>query len=116
MHSSENRPLWTITEALELCRRVIPVLKDAGFSVGLTGSLIRQECSQHDVDLIVYPFQSSQNTDFSRAKATLEKFGMKPVYNREQVTAHWRKKGSLDEKWVEIWDFNGKRVDVFFMR
>lgn len=56
----------------------------------------------------------SVNLDLVRN--TLKRVGLTPNTSRAKVAAIWERKGSLDSKHVEVWDYNGKRVDLFFLR
>lgn len=77
--------------------------------------MLREGSSDHDVDMIFYPLQAPAG-DVVRLQDALRAFGMSQCVDRACTTAHWRSKGSMDEKWVEVWEFDGKRVDVFFLR
>ena len=108
---------WSLEEALSLIRRISPGLKVAGFYVGLTGSVLTVGASQHDLDLIVYPAQSTVTTDFSLARYILISEGWEVYIPAERVQYHWRKKGNNDTKEVEVWlTGDNRRVDVFFLR
>jgi len=108
--------MWTLEEAQRFCS-LLEFFTSPGFGVGLTGSVLISNKSAHDIDIILYPLSSnSPLNDIDVLKEILVKFGMKPLLGREEVTKHWRKKGSLDDKHVEIWNYNGKRVDIFFLK
>jgi hypothetical protein len=109
------RSRWTLEEALLLFQKLLPAVQAAGFGLGLTGGVLRNGVSDHDVDVIVYPLQSSSG-DMMTLKATLTDAGMKLFRSREEMTAGWRERGSLDEKWVEVWELDGKRIDLLFLR
>lgn len=112
--------MWNLTEAIQFVRALDPVLRKAGFGVGLTGSNLTKGKSTDDLDIIVYPL-STPDCDYAKLAKALRSFGMKLKYPRKDVQAHWRAKGSIDSKWVEVWTISDKRwfdrrVDVFFLR
>lgn len=107
--------MWTLQQAIDLHNALLPLVRSVGFCVALTGGVLREGSSQHDVDVIFYPLQAPAG-DVAALQEVLRGFGMVRRVHREAVTARWRSRGSLDEKWVEVWDLDGKRVDVFFLR
>lgn len=107
--------MWTLQQALELHNELLPVARAVGFCVGLTGGVLREGSSYHDVDVIFYPLQSPRG-DAAALQDALRAFGMVQVCDQATTTARWRSRGSLDEKRVEVWELCGKRVDVFFLR
>lgn len=106
---------WQLSEALVLVEKLAPLLEASGFSIGLTGSVLKRGHSKHDLDLIIYPMQSTASTDFHFARAVLVSFGMNVHLTAAEVQRAWRRRGSLDEKEVEVWDYNRKRIDFFFL-
>lgn len=110
------RTPWTLDEALRLCRELRPFLVSAGFDVGLTGGTLTRGRSEKDVDIIVYPLQSNgEATGRNNAREALTRFGMRLFCGREELAAGWKDRGSNDQKWVEVWEHQGRRVDVFFL-
>lgn len=105
---------WTLEEALQLHNQLVPIAKTIGFGVGLTGGILRNGRSDHDIDVIFYPLQAPAG-DFAELKGALKVFGMQLYMAREMLHEGWRSRGSQDEKWVEVWKHMGKRVDVFFL-
>lgn len=110
-----NEPRWTLDEGLELIRKLVDPLKNVGYSIGVTGSVLIRGSSNDDIDLLVYPLSTSiQNEEL--AVQTLIDFGFILKYDVEQVHTAWRKMGSTDEKHVRLFRYDGRRVDVFFVR
>jgi hypothetical protein len=107
---------WVLEEALGLVRSLVEPLKEAGFAIALTGSVLNKGESLHDLDIIIYPLQSTAKTDFENARGILINAGLRCHINAGTVRSVWRKKGSLDEKEVEVWQLNKRRVDVFFLK
>jgi predicted nucleotidyltransferase len=90
-------------------------LRKAGFSLGLTGSVLTKGESNKDLDLIIYPMEKTGRVDLSPAYEVLFAFGFARHMDRERVAAEWAKKDSQDTKHVEVWTLGGKRVDIFFL-
>jgi hypothetical protein len=109
--SSASNALWTSDEALVLVRSLSERLAPS-YHVALAGSVLLRGSSQKDLDLIVYP-TSTASACVDRVREALEAAGLILVHGVEVVHAKWRREGSLDEKHVEVWEYRGKRVDVF---
>lgn len=107
---------WAFGEALEVVQQLVDPLQKAGFAIGLTGSVLIKSKSEHDLDIIIYPLQSTSETDFTNAREVLLSSGFRILSSSKMVRAHWRTKGFLDEKEVEIWHLHKRRVDVFFLK
>ena len=105
---------WTRDEALTLVSALWPSLKAVGYYVGLTGSVLVKGKSRNDLDLIVYP-ASTTSQDKSLVVGVLMGAGLTRLTSRESVHRRWRKRGSSDEKHVEVWALGGKKIDVFFL-
>lgn len=107
---------WTLEQAVSFCQELRARVEPIGFSVGLTGSCLYRGTSRKDIDVILYPLKKPSQFDVHSLRASLIESGwIRCVKDREQMRDNWRYNGILDEKWVEVWDFNGKRVDLFFM-
>jgi hypothetical protein len=107
-------PLWTLDAAVEFFRMLWDELEPLGYYVGLTGSVVTKGRSFHDLDIIIYP-ASTKRRDHAVLLEGLKKAGMKLLFEREVVVKAWRRRGSDDEKHIEVWDYKGKRVDIFFL-
>lgn len=116
---------WTLEEGVDLCRRLRTQLVPLGWDVGLTGSVLHAGISVKDLDVIVFPLDSSHwmaastPTTPLAVKMSLEQLGMTLKHGARQVRAVWRKThpDKADEKIVEIWECaDGRRVDVFCLR
>ncbi len=111
---------WTLSQAVDFVRSIDPVLRKNGFGVGITGSNLTKGNSNDDLDIIVYPL-STINVDQKAAAYALRYSGLRLKHPHTEVQSHWRAKGSLDTKRVEVWTVEigqhcGKRVDVFFLQ
>lgn len=107
--------LWTREEAIDLCIKLDAVLNFHGFHCGLIGSVLTKGTSTDDLDLIIFPHNTSEYM-LKGAYEALQTFGMKRVLTRASIAHSWHREGSLDTKHVELWEFGRKRVDLFFMR
>ncbi len=110
------RRTWSFEQAQGLIEKLRLPLLEAGWCIGLTGSVLWNSKSAKDLDLIVYPFDTSKARDLERLRAVFEEAGMHQVRTVEWLRNHWRtKKKSLDEKHVEVWAYERRRVDVFVL-
>lgn len=110
-------PVWRMESALVFCRQLSESLQPIGICVGLTGSILLKGESTKDLDVLLFPASSYPSFPFHDSlDDVLWTLGMKRVRSREEVTAKWRKKGSVDTKWVEEWVYAEKRVDLFFVK
>ena len=108
--------LWTLDEATKLIAQIEKEVSALGFHCGLTGSILLKGESNHDLDIIIYPHDTSSSV-LNEATSALANILIKKV-TRGRVAAYWeRRQISNDTKHVEIWETkDGKRVDVFFLR
>lgn len=106
---------WDIEKARTLIEPLIKPMWAAGFFIGIAGSVFTKGKSDKDLDLVLAPLTTA-HVDLDAAKAVLKAHGWTPYVDRETVTAQWRKVGSLDEKHVEVWLHEDRRVDVFFLK
>jgi hypothetical protein len=107
---------WALEEAVALIQVISPGLMSQGFAVGLTGSVLTKGSSQHDLDIIIYPMRSTIRTHWEEARLALMGAGFSCLIPADEVRRAWSRKGSDDQKNVEVWLFNKRRVDVFFLR
>lgn len=109
---------WTLDEAVRLMRRMWPGLQEAGWHIGLTGSVVYRGSSKKDLDLVAYPRDSSPGGSKIHAlQCYLRDRGWQRRSGPEATREIWREKGSKDEKHVEVWQtLDGRRVDVMVMR
>lgn len=107
---------WTMEDSLRFIRRLYPTLKEAGFSVALTGSVLFDGESKNDLDLVIYP-QNASEYSLDKLHNALKKEGLKVLYPRHVVAKAWAALGSNDTKVVESWmTGDNHRIDVFLLR
>ena len=116
---TDSIPMWDLDESIALQRKIEQELAPAGWHAALTGGVLRNGSSMHDLDIVVFPHcrKSSQRPRMASLRAALERAGLKLRMSRRELQAHWRKNGSLDTKWVEIWKTaaDGRRVDIMVL-
>ena len=103
---------WTFDEALIFVRRLTPYLEKAKYGVALGGSVLVHGRSDNDLDIVVYPFDTTA-CDRHSLNDAMYAAGMTLEHNLKTVRRKWVHNGSHDQKHVEVWKYEGKRVDVF---
>jgi hypothetical protein len=103
-----------LDDAIDMIRNIEDVLVPVGYHVGLRGSVLLKGESENDLDIIVYPHDST-NADPRARIAALERLGMRRTRSIWESWLHWGNKGSRDGKMIEIWDWNGIVVDVLIV-
>lgn len=104
-----------IGNALDFVRGLADYFRPHKIAVALTGSVLEKGRSEKDIDIILYPYDTSKALPFTHVQAMLRTRGLTPRYDVGVVRERWRKLGSGDMKHVEVWrTSSGRRVDVFF--
>lgn len=113
---SKNTKRWTFQDALQFVRLLNDEVKEAGFYVAMTGSVLFEGHSDNDLDLIIYPKDSTWY-DLESLKEVLCNLDMEQRCSRALVAKVWERKGTADTKHVEKWRTKDKKtVDLFFLR
>jgi hypothetical protein len=90
-----------------------PACRLAGYELGLVGSVLFDGASTKDVDLVAFHTSTADSRPPQLTRA-LHLGGLTRELTAAEVRTHWRRRGSLDEKHVEVWrDARGRRVDLF---
>ena len=105
---------WNFKEALKFVRELSPLLKEIGYDVTLLGSVLINGHSDHDLDIGLFPLNDTCCGSFNDIEKVLTDHGLELLWNDAEVTAFWRKQGSMDTKYVEVWSYQDHRVDVFY--
>lgn len=105
---------WTRRAALIFLRKLESEL--VGYHCGMLGSVLHKGSSTKDLDIVIYPRNSLVNYDVGKVYKALNSLGLERLANRYRVAEEWRKNGKADEKWVEVWMYNDRRVDIFFLK
>jgi len=107
--------VWTMDDATVFVRALWEVVQKRGYHAALTGSVLTKGCSSNDLDIILYP-HSTKEQNYEGLVAALKDFGMVQKLGVAGVHKAWVKLGSNDEKHVEIWTWQGKKVDLLFLK
>lgn len=104
--------MWQLDEAIAFTRELQNHVFSVGWSVCLHGGVLYRGSSTKDLDLLFFPL-CLPGADVQQLFKALKDFGMTRMLTCEEVHEGWRKLGSIDTKWVEIWRYKRKRIDVF---
>jgi hypothetical protein len=110
---SKDRP-WTLDEALDFVRCLQLHLAQLFYGVGLTGSVVMKGESTNDLDVIIFPWTTTEQS-YSSLMLAFREHGMRRRFSRPSVQRTWIQRGSHDKKHVEIWVHERRRVDIFFL-
>lgn len=106
---------WTLKEARNTLLRIEAILQPH-YHVGMLGSVLHKGHSENDLDIVIFP-DSSPRFDVEEVQGLLKGMGLELKVPRDTVLKYWRKKGSNDNKYVEVWfDEIGRRIDVFYWK
>lgn len=104
----------TLAQAIEICREIEEKLKPIGYHCGLTGSTLYKGISTKDIDIIVYPHQISQTLRLSEIIAQIglrtNMYPSQDCYHPKEIAP------STTDKLVVVGNYNGVRVDLFFLQ
>jgi hypothetical protein len=113
---TEKKVVWDWPSALEFIKWLSPRMQAAGYEVGLAGSVLLLGSSFKDLDIILFP----TNTTLAHSnyvRRALLGAGLKLKMGEQEVKSMWYlKHRSRDKKKVEIWSYQDKRVDIFFLK
>lgn len=113
--------LWKLEDdAIFFVRYIREELLKVGWAVALGGSVLYAGESNKDIDLVLFPLGTEDGMHASKpiadVRACLEAWGLTMRASEETVKRQWLEEfGSRDTKHVEIWEFGGRRVDLFFL-
>ncbi len=100
---------WEFEEAVDFCRSLTEFLNPLGFGVALAGGVLIKGNSKKDLDVVIYPFKKI-SSNFNTMLESLPKFGLTFVRLPNNNLGY-----TDDGKNVQVWDYQGKRVDLFFL-
>lgn len=106
--------MWTLRTARAFVAKLQPKLKAVGWFAAIGGGVLNRGTSDHDLDLILVPYDSNVQ-DLTAVRAVLQSMdgGWDQLADVERVQKYWREKGSLDRKHVEVWlDDRKRRIDL----
>ena len=100
-----------LTRAIEICRELEPIFAGFGHHVGLTGGCLYKDGERKDADLIVYPHQAKDVSSVDTLLDVIEaRTALRFVRVGTGVTSGY------DLKAVRVMDYNGERIDLFFLK
>ncbi len=100
---------WPLAEAMSFAKSLHEFVFPLGFGIALTGSVLTKGFSEKDLDLIVYPLKKI-SSDYESLLESLPKFGLTFVRLPNKNLGY-----QDDGKNVQVWEYNNKRVDLFFL-
>lgn len=101
--------MWTLEQAVEFCRKAEPIAIAQGFHVALGGSVLIRGSSEKDLDIFVYPHKTVDGIALICVMDALREIGVSE-FQRADHSSYG------DEKSVYWTQFEGKRIDWFFVR
>lgn len=116
---------WTLAQAIEFCRELEKHLSCQPIvcHVALTGGVLYRGQSDKDLDVVLYPHDSSTPIALHTLCVYLERCGLQRVHTKSRADAtqdqtlfHSRLHAGTDQKEISIWQTpEGKRIDFFFL-
>ena len=111
--------MWSFGTGLSTVRQVEEILEPIGWHAALAGGVMKRGRSEHDLDIIIYPHcrrrGGSARPNIRLVRRALLRAGWTQGMSRDALTCKWRSRGSLDDKWVEVWFTKGRRVDLIVL-
>lgn len=99
---------WMLSEGIEICSALKPMLEPFGYCIGLTGSVLFKGESENDLDLILYPLRDYSTSPYMPAlNKVLEYFD---GHGAEAVT-----NGSDQKRVIKFYTPEKRGVDIFLM-
>ena len=100
---------WSLDEAMAFTNALRKYIFPLGFDVALTGSVLAKGYSEKDLDVIVYPLKKI-SSNYTELLKQLPNFGLKFIRLPNNNLGY-----QDDGKNVQVWEYSGKRVDLFFL-
>jgi hypothetical protein len=100
--------VWTLEDAVAVARLCETELIPAGYHCAIGGSVLHRGWSDKDLDLFIYPHYTGRENLIERANA-ISKCGIQFIEARDHT-------GYGDAKEVARYEYNGKRIDIFFLK
>ena len=112
--SGQFKTPWTEQEALDLIRTLQSRIGSIGYGIALAGSVLMKGESSTDVDIILFPYDTSRQ-DYESLKEAMTDHGLHQVFDQASSRRYRERHNHRDRKHTEIWKFGSKRVDIFFL-
>lgn len=101
--------LWTLVEAITFTNSLNEYISALGYGIAITGSVLTKGYSEKDLDLVIFPLKKV-SSDYTQLIAKLPDFGLKFVRLPNHNLGY-----QDDGKNVQVWEYNNKRIDLFFL-
>ena len=101
---------WTLQEGIKLARTLEAFAITIGYHIALGGSVLHKGTSSKDLDIFVYPHDSGNKTlilSSGELLAQFTKVGISVVKAKNEL---------YPCRIVHITEYEGKRVDLFFLQ
>lgn len=105
--------MWSRDRAIYLITNIQPELMAKGWFVALAGGVLTRGWSDHDLDLVAVPMDST-SVNVDAVRDVLARYGYGRTHDANDMRNHWRTKGSTDNKVVEVFSDGCKRIDVIY--
>ena len=112
-YTEKQEILFTVTDAINICKEIEPKLRNIGYHCGLTGSCLYGNGSAKDIDIIIYPHQKSKQ--ISVIKIIAEIGATTKMYQSQGEMIAKKITPSCTDKLIIVSDYKGTRVDFFFL-
>lgn len=93
--------MWTIADAVELCRSIEAIAPTYGCHVAITGGVLYKDGARKDLDILFYRVRQADKVDVAGLFAALEAAGI------ARITV-------ADDRWCIKASYQGKPIDCFF--
>jgi hypothetical protein len=101
-------------QAIDICNEIEAKLAPIGYHCGLTGSTLYRGYSEKDIDIIIYPHQVSSELPM---QVVLDAIGAQTdMYPSTSNYEPSKIVPSTTDKLVVVSDYNGIRIDFFFLK
>lgn len=111
-NETEKEPAWTLDEALEVVRRLQPLVRPLDFHFAIGGGVVNAGRSYHDLDLYLLPVFKGRPYDFNAIEQLLyDTFGPKSDLIATSEGPTGREGPTYRFQWRYL--NNGRTVDVF---
>lgn len=108
--SAKSRPMWTTFEGIVLCQSIERIVTPLGYHCALGGSVLTKGSSEKDLDIFVYPHKTREGDQPAEIRSALESQLRISDWDKKEHTAYG------DDKEVYATQWEGKRIDFFFVR
>lgn len=100
--------MWTLESALPVCRQIEDIVSRFNAHCALGGSVLHKGTSDKDLDIFIYSHSVKNKYNTQEIISRLILIGF--IFHPKTKT-----KEKEYEKDVQITDFAGERVDIFFL-